>query len=73
VNFNPTATGARTAALSIKDGVGTKAVQLSGTGELRSVGQATRAYFAWENGSRFLAISRSSPWLVSWPMVPERE
>lgn len=33
VKFTPTATGARTATLSIKDAVGTQTVQLSGTGK----------------------------------------
>lgn len=33
VTFKPTATGARTATLNIKDAVGTQVVQLSGTGK----------------------------------------
>jgi len=33
VTFKPTATGARSATLNIKDSVGTQTVQLSGTGE----------------------------------------
>jgi FG-GAP-like repeat/Abnormal spindle-like microcephaly-assoc'd, ASPM-SPD-2-Hydin/FG-GAP repeat len=33
VTFTPTATGARTATLSVKDGVGTQTVQLNGTGK----------------------------------------
>jgi hypothetical protein len=33
VTFTPAATGSRTATLSIKDGVGTQTVQLSGTGK----------------------------------------